>query len=127
MKYVLLFLALCAFACTSNKYAGVPEKYHALLDQALAKAGANAPELEKALAEAPANQKEGMAFLIAYMPERDLLELKADFLLENAAYAYKAREQYPWAKAVPPIRRSRMIEIVICFMSFILYCTSLAW
>ena len=101
MKYVLLFLALCAFACTSNKYAGVPEKYHALLDQALAKAGANAPELEKALAEAPANQKEGMAFLIAYMPERDLLELKADFLLENAAYAYKAREQYPWAKAVP--------------------------
>ena len=85
MKYVLLFLALCAFACTSNKYAGVPEKYHALLDQALAKAGANAPELEKALAEAPANQKEGMAFLIAYMPERDLLELKADFLLENAA------------------------------------------
>ena len=101
MKYVLLFLALCAFACTSNKYAGVPEKYHALLDQALVKAGANAPELEKALAEAPANQKEGMAFLIAYMPERDLLELKADFLLENAAYAYKAREQYPWAKAVP--------------------------
>lgn len=32
-----------------------------------------------------------------------------------------------WAKAVPPIRKSRMIEIVICFMSFILYCTSLAY
>ena len=101
MKYIVLFLALCAFACSNNKYAGVPEKYYPLLDQALAKAGTNAAELQKALDEAPAAQKEGMAFLIAYMPERDLQELTAAFLLENAAYAYKAREQYPWAKAVP--------------------------
>lgn len=101
MKYLLLFVALCCFACTGGKYAGVPEKYHALLDEAMGKAGANAAELEKALAEVPEGQKEGMAFLIAYMPERDLQGLKADFLLENAAYAYKAREQYPWAKALP--------------------------
>ena len=101
MKYIVLFLALCAFACSNNKYAGVPEKYYPLLDQALAKAGTNAAELQKALDEVPAAQKEGMAFLIAYMPERDLQELTAAFLLENAAYAYKAREQYPWAKAVP--------------------------
>lgn len=101
MKGVLLFLSMCLVACTGNKYSEVPEKYHVLLDQALVKAGDNRVELEKALEEAPAGQKEGMAFLIAYMPERDLKELSADFLLENTAYAYKAREQYSWAKTIP--------------------------
>lgn len=101
MKYLSLLVVVCFCACAGNKYPGVPEKYNVLLDQALVKAGGNATELEKALADAPAEQKEGMAFLIAYMPGRDLKELKAGFLLENAAYAYKAREQYSWAKALP--------------------------
>lgn len=101
MRCVCLFIVVCLFACSGNKYTGVPEKYHVLLEQALAKAGDNARELKAALKNAPVDQKEGMAFLIAYMPERDLKELKADFLLENAVYAYKAREQYSWAKTIP--------------------------
>lgn len=101
MRGVLLFLVVSLFACSGNKYAGVPEKYHRLLDQALVKAGANQAELERALSQTPEEQKEGMAFLIAYMPDRDLKELKADFLLENTAYAYKARNEFPWGKAVP--------------------------
>ena len=83
MKCVLGLFMLCLLACTENKYAGIPEKYHALLDQALVKAGDNATELTAALKNAPDNQKEGMAFLIAYMPERDLKELTADFLLDR--------------------------------------------
>lgn len=101
MRCALFLIVVCLVACQGNKYAGVPEKYHPLLDQALAKAGENRTELEKAVREAPEQQKEGIAFLIAYMPERDLQELSADFLLENAAYAYKARERYPWASALP--------------------------
>lgn len=102
MKTVLFFIGVCILAaCGSDKYAGIPEKYHLLLDQALVKAGENHTELEKALQEAPKEQKEGVAFLVAYMPERDLKELTAGFLLENTAYAYKAREQYPWAKTIP--------------------------
>lgn len=101
MKYISLLAVVCLLACSGNKYAGVPEKYHARLDQALAKAEKNAVELEKALHTAPAEQKEGIAFLISYMPERDLRTLKADFLLENTAYAYKARAQFPWAENVP--------------------------
>ncbi len=102
MKTVLFFIGVCILAaCGSDKYAGIPEKYHLLLDQALVKAGENRTELEKALQEAPKEQKEGVAFLVAYMPERDLKELTAGFLLENTAYAYKAREQYPWAKTIP--------------------------
>ncbi len=100
-KSALLMFALCLSACTGGKYAGIPEKYHDLLDQTMSRSGENAKELEKALKEVPVEQKEGMAFLLAYMPERDAKSLPADFLLENVAYAYKARTAYPWAQAVP--------------------------
>ncbi|MFR6382572.1 MAG: hypothetical protein ACLUOS_10630 [Odoribacter splanchnicus] len=99
MKCVLGLFMLCLLACTENKYAGIPERDHALLDQASVKSD-NATELTAAL-KCPDNQKEGMAFLIAYMPERDLKELTADFLLENTAYAYQAREKYVWAREIP--------------------------
>ena len=101
MKHLSFILFLCLIACSGGKYNNIPEKYHNLLDKALATAGNNAIELQTALEKAPAEQKEGMAFLISYMPERDLKELKADFLLENSAYAYKAREQFSWAKQIP--------------------------
>lgn len=101
MKCVLFFILVCLAACQENRYAGVPEKYHALLDSALAKAGENEAELRKAIQEVPEQQKEGVAFLIAYMPERDLQELSSAFLLENVDYAYKAKERYSWASALP--------------------------
>ena len=101
MKHLFFILFLGLIACSEGKYNNVPEKYHNLLDKALVTAGNNAIELQTALEKAPAEQKEGMAFLISYMPERDLKELKADFLLENSAYAYKAREQFSWAKQIP--------------------------
>ena len=97
----LIISLFCALCCACGKYAGVPQQYHALLDAAFEKAGANKAELEKALSEAPAEQKEGMAFLIAYMPERDLTTLSADFLLTNTRLAYEARARFPWAQAVP--------------------------
>lgn len=75
--------------------------YSALAQLAIARAGDNAAELQKALDLAPSEQKKGMAFLISYMPPRDLTSLKADFLLENAKWAYKARAEFPWAKTVP--------------------------
>ncbi len=101
MKHLFFILFLGLIACSEGKYNNIPEKYHNLLDKALATAGNNAIELQTALEKAPAEQKEGMAFLISYMPERDLKELKADFILENSAYAYKAREQFSWAKQIP--------------------------
>lgn len=101
MKYLSLLFVVCLMSCGGGKYQGIPEKYNALLDQALAKAGNNAPELKKAIETAPDGQKEGIAFLIAYMPDRDLQQLTAAFLLENVDYAYQAREKYSWAKALP--------------------------
>lgn len=101
IKSVLVLLAFGLSACTSGRYAGVPKEYHALIDRTIATAGDNAKELKKALKEVPRNEREGMAFLISYMPERDAKSLSADFLLENVQYAYKARAEFPWAKEVP--------------------------
>lgn len=101
IKSVLVLLAFGLSACSSGRYAGVPKEYHALIDRTIAIAGDNAKELKKALKEVPRNEREGMAFLISYMPERDAKSLSADFLLENVQYAYKARAEFPWAKEVP--------------------------
>jgi hypothetical protein len=99
---LFLFLAVSVVLLSCQpKYPGVPEFYNTLLDSAFVKAGDNAAELQKALSEVPSEQKEGMAFIISYMPKRDLTTLTAEFLLENSEYAYKAREKYPWCAALP--------------------------
>jgi len=99
---LFLFLVISAvlWGCQS-KYPGVPQSYNTLLDSAFATAGENVVELQNALKKAPKEQKEGMAYIISYMPKRDLTTLTAAFLLENSEYAYKAREKYTWCAALP--------------------------
>ncbi len=101
LLFVLLLPLLLCWSCQSSPYPHVPSQYHALLDSALLRAGGNAAELRYALAHVPATQAEGLAFLIAYMPERDLTTLPSDFLLENVAYAYRARERFAWGASIP--------------------------
>lgn len=100
MKTWCVLFIVCLFACTAS-YDGVPKQYGRLLNTAFEKAGEHAGELKKALENCPVEQKEGMAYLIAYMPERDLRTLTSDFLLENVKYAYLAREKFAWAKELP--------------------------
>lgn len=71
------------------------------VEQALAVAGDNRPELEKALDTVPLKERPGMAFLIVNMQDADLKSLKADFLLSNVELAYKARTELPWGKDIP--------------------------
>jgi len=68
---------------------------------ALKRAGENRPQIEKALADVPAAQKAGLEFLVRHMPERDLKTLSAAYLLDNVAYAAKARAAVPWGKDLP--------------------------
>ena len=63
---------------------------------AIAKAGDNRAELQRALQKVPDEQRAGMRFLIEHMPDRDLRSLTADFLLRNVQLAYKTREQSGW-------------------------------
>jgi hypothetical protein len=71
------------------------------VEAALARAKGNRSELEKALAVAPREQRPGVAFLIANMPEGDLTTLKAEFVLSNVDLAYRARAAVPWGKDIP--------------------------
>lgn len=71
------------------------------VNQALEKAGDNRPQLERALAETSGDERRGMEFLIANMPESDLQSLSADFLLENSRLAWQARHELPWGKQIP--------------------------
>lgn len=96
-----LAAAVLVFSCSGDPYKGLEPKLAADLQANIAAAGENGQELLSALEKAPKGQKEGMAFLIAYMPEGDRDTLKADFLLEEVDWAYKARETFPWAKALP--------------------------
>src|SRR2546423_1225944 len=71
------------------------------VEQALAWAGDNRPELAKALAGVPRDQRKEMSFLLANLSEQDRKSLRAEFLLENVALACKARQQLPWGQKVP--------------------------
>lgn len=71
------------------------------VERALGRAGANRGELRDALYRVPAAQRKGMAFLIANMPDRDLRSLRAGFLLENVALAYRARDEVRWGRDLP--------------------------
>ena len=71
------------------------------LQIALGCAGKNRNEIQKALDNVPAEQREAMEFLVANMPRGDLRALSADFLLENVRLAYKAWNESPWRNDVP--------------------------
>src|SRR5437879_5427175 len=94
---LLLMLAFSRTAFAEEK----PRPWAAEIEEALVKAGKNRPELEKALNGAPVEQRKGMAFLVANMPDGDLKSLGSAFLLENLALAYKARNQVAWGKKIP--------------------------
>ncbi len=94
MKTILVCLCLIVLRAACLAETGVVES-------ALAAAGPNRAELERALKEAPADQREGMAFLIENMPPVDLVAMKADFLLAHVAQAFRDFAAAPWAAVVP--------------------------
>ena len=93
--------AMCFADSTSAMTAAPATRPSADLETALAAAGPNRAALEAALAEVPAEQRDGMAFLITHLPYRDLTTAKTDFLVQNVKLAYEARAARPWAKAIP--------------------------
>lgn len=68
--------------------------------EALGRAGDNRGEIERAIRESEGDQRRGMEWLVARMPEDDLRSLKADFLLTNAREAYAAWKAAPWRAEV---------------------------
>ena len=101
MACLLLLVNLIGLSAVVAGDEGLLPEYKAGVESVLEKAGENRAELAKALKEVPSDQRKAMQFLIAYMPESDAKQVKAELLLNNVAWAYKAREAFPWAREVP--------------------------
>ena len=78
----------------------IPESQRAGVIAALGKAGSRRGVLLDALEAMKGDRREGMAFLIANMPENDLRTLEPADLIENVEYAYQARSKAPWGGQV---------------------------
>jgi hypothetical protein len=67
-----------------------------LLKMRVQQAGDNQNELQKAINTVPPEHRQALEFLLINMPEYDLKNLTAEFLLSNIRLAYQAREAAPW-------------------------------
>ena len=74
--------------------------YETLAEQSLKHADKNRIEISKALRLVPRKQREGMEFLVAFMPIDDLQSLSAKFLLQHVEYAYKAWREAAWSESI---------------------------
>ena len=79
----------------------VADEYDARIQTAVTLAGDNASQIQKALRDVPPQRLQGMRFLVANMPPRDLKSLSSEFLLENVKVAYDAFDQVPWRDQIP--------------------------
>lgn len=103
MKKILLSFALIATLLSWKIPSGsVSDETKAAAETALKSVSKQrVKEFKSAFESLPENQREGFAFLIAYMPQTDLDTLSVSLITKNVEYAYKARETFPWAKAIP--------------------------
>jgi transglutaminase-like putative cysteine protease len=85
------------------------------VDSALARAGSNKAELQKALDSVSDVQKRGMAFLLCNMKDGDLTSVSSDVLIEHVEYAYKAKDEMPWGKHVSEVN---FFHYVLPYRSF---------
>lgn len=103
MKKMFLLATSCLFfvAC-NNPYANVSKELSETIEKRMDSLEiSRSEEIKKSIIEAPEEQQEGLAYLYAYMPQADFDTLSVSLIKENVAYAYKAREVFPWAKDVP--------------------------
>lgn len=91
MKFLRWILAVCLVLVST-----VSAEHSARLAAALAGAGTNRPELERALSMVPSEQRAALGWLIERMPTADLSSLRAEFLVEHCEYAFRAWRQAPW-------------------------------
>jgi len=101
MSHDYLAVALLLVVLAGTRASGT-EDLSRRVETALQRAGENAAELRAALDAAPEEHKEGIRFLVAYMPERDLRSLSAEYLLKNTSFAYRAWNEAPWKDKVTP-------------------------
>lgn len=104
---IRLFFAVTAlvsaslFSC-SNPYRGVSPEIARLARRSVSgQEPQRAAELHQMTESIDPRHREGMAYLLAYMPERDLAAMECGLIKENIEYAYRARDRYAWCRDLP--------------------------
>ena len=98
---ILCFFSYSKFSLADQVAPPQLKTYQREFSQAIEESGSNYKELLKALKGVNPKEKEGVMFLIANMPKRDLMSLKANFLIENVQWAYKAQKEVLWGNKIP--------------------------
>lgn len=97
----LLLLAGCKTAPGDWSSARSGRAVSGIIAKASARGGTNGAAIAMAARQLPAAQREGLAFLLENMPERDLQRLPPALLLENVTLAYEALAAAPWRERLP--------------------------
>lgn len=102
MGKILVFFSVFILVSCTNVYKQVSPSIKLKTEKTLNNVSLDRKRvLIDAIKELPADQQEGMAYLIAYMRPSDLDTLPAELLISNVKMAYKARESFVWAKELP--------------------------
>ncbi|MDJ0521966.1 MAG: transglutaminase domain-containing protein [Planctomycetota bacterium] len=106
---VLAALLLCALVMAhaatlgadekSDILAGVPDAWRSGVSSALS--GGNGTALRATYAKLDEDERRGWAFLLAHMRSHHRAKLTEPLLTEHLKYAYRARRELPWTKALP--------------------------
>lgn len=99
LRFLFRLFLLCWIPIFSSQLPA--QQWTGEVEARLKLAGENRAQLEKALTSVPEEQRRGMEFLVINMPDTDLENLTAEFLLENHRLAYEARTEVPWGSQIP--------------------------
>ncbi|MEC9476998.1 MAG: transglutaminase domain-containing protein [Planctomycetota bacterium] len=80
---------------------GQKSRQISIAPEILEKAQSNRSEIEKAMTSCSAAELEQMKWLLERMPDSDLQDLTAEYLLENLREARGAMETAPWRQQIP--------------------------
>jgi hypothetical protein len=92
------WLAGCVPAPRCTAAENLEQQVQAALDRA----GENRGQIAAALAAVEGDERAGLQFLVAHMPDRDLQSLSSEFLVDNVRCAYRVWREAAWKDRVPP-------------------------
>lgn len=106
-RFVAALLVACGALATGSAraderadiLASVPEAWRSGVSSALS--SSNGAALKASYAKLGEEEREGWAFLLAHMRPHHRSKLTEALLTEHITYAYRARRELPWTKALP--------------------------
>lgn len=102
MKKALFLPLLALVLISASPLKNVSPELKTTTETALSKVSKErAKEFTDALGSVNKKYRDGMAFLISYMPEKDLKNMDISILKEAVNFGYKAREEFPWCRELP--------------------------